>query len=72
MPRDQPPTSRLRLPRTGVGAVTRVGGVSREMRIDLDPTRLFALNATATDISRIIFKTLVETGEHAKSLVLCI
>lgn len=36
----------------GVGAVTRVGGVSRELRIALDPARLFALNATAADISR--------------------
>lgn len=36
----------------GVGAVTRVGGVSREVRIELDPSRLLALNATASDISR--------------------
>lgn len=36
----------------GVGTVTRVGGVTRELRIDLDPARLFALNATAADISR--------------------
>jgi multidrug efflux pump subunit AcrB len=36
----------------GVGAVKRVGGVSREVRIDLDPARLLALNATAADISR--------------------
>ncbi len=36
----------------GVGTVTRVGGVSRELRIALDPARLLALNATAADISR--------------------
>jgi multidrug efflux pump subunit AcrB len=36
----------------GVGAVTRVGGVSREVRVELDPARLLALNATAADISR--------------------
>jgi multidrug efflux pump subunit AcrB len=36
----------------GVGAVARVGGVTREMRIELDPARLLALNATAADISR--------------------
>lgn len=36
----------------GVGAITRVGGVTREVRIALDPARLFALNATAADISR--------------------
>jgi multidrug efflux pump subunit AcrB len=36
----------------GVGAVTRVGGVSREVRVEVDPARLLALNATAADISR--------------------
>jgi multidrug efflux pump subunit AcrB len=36
----------------GVGAVSRVGGVSREVRVELDPARLQALNATAADISR--------------------
>ncbi|MDP2029409.1 MAG: efflux RND transporter permease subunit [Thiobacillus sp.] len=36
----------------GVGAVTRVGGVSREVRVELDPARLLALNASAADISR--------------------
>lgn len=36
----------------GVGAVTRVGGVTREVRIALDPTHLLALNTTALDISR--------------------
>lgn len=36
----------------GVGSVSRVGGVSREVRVDLDPDRLLALRATALDISR--------------------
>ena len=36
----------------GVGAVARVGGVSREIRIELDPARLLALHATAADVSR--------------------
>ncbi len=36
----------------GVGAVSRVGGVTREVRIELDPARMLALNATAADISR--------------------
>ncbi len=36
----------------GVGAVARVGGVTREVRIEVDPDRLFALKATAADISR--------------------
>jgi multidrug efflux pump subunit AcrB len=36
----------------GVGSVNRVGGVTREVRIELDPAKLLALNATAADISR--------------------
>lgn len=36
----------------GVGAVNRVGGVSREVTIALDPVKLQALGATAADISR--------------------
>jgi multidrug efflux pump subunit AcrB len=36
----------------GVGSVARVGGATREVRVELDPARLLALNATAADISR--------------------
>lgn len=36
----------------GVGAVNRVGGVSREVAIALDPVKLQSLGATAADISR--------------------
>ncbi len=36
----------------GVGSVARVGGVTREVRVDIDPAKLLALNATAADISR--------------------
>jgi len=36
----------------GVGSVSRVGGVSREVRVEIDPARLLALNATVADISR--------------------
>lgn len=36
----------------GVGAVGRVGGVSREVRVEVDPAKLLALNASAADISR--------------------
>ncbi|MCJ0765823.1 efflux RND transporter permease subunit [Variovorax terrae] len=35
----------------GVGAVNRVGGVSREVRVALDPARLQALGVTAADVS---------------------
>jgi multidrug efflux pump subunit AcrB len=44
--------ARTLLATPGVGAVNRVGGVSREVRVDLDPDRLLALHATAADISR--------------------
>ena len=44
--------SRRLLAVPGVGAVTRVGGVTREVRVALDPSRLQALGATASDISR--------------------
>ena len=36
----------------GVGAVSRVGGVNREIRVDLDFDQLLAFNTTAADISR--------------------
>jgi multidrug efflux pump subunit AcrB len=36
----------------GVGAVSRVGGVDRELRVELESDRLLALNTTAEEISR--------------------
>ncbi len=48
---DDQVTKALRAVR-GVGAVARVGGVTREVRVELDPLKLLALNATAADISR--------------------
>ncbi|MGH6625940.1 MAG: efflux RND transporter permease subunit [Burkholderiaceae bacterium] len=48
---DQEVTRKLLAVR-GVGAVNRVGGVSREVRVALDPARLQALGATAAEISR--------------------
>lgn len=41
----------------GVGAVGRVGGVTREVQVELDPARLLALNATAAEISRALRNT---------------
>jgi hydrophobe/amphiphile efflux-1 (HAE1) family protein len=35
----------------GVGKITRIGGIDREVRVELDPTRLLALNVTASEIS---------------------
>ena len=36
----------------GVGSVARVGGATREVRVELDPARLLALNITAAEVSR--------------------
>ncbi len=52
----------------GVGAVTRVGGVSREVRVDLDPDRLLALRATAADISHQLRDVLQEAAGGRVSL----
>ena len=46
----------------GVGAVSRVGGVTREVRVELDPARLQALNATAAEISRQLRQTQREAS----------
>jgi len=35
----------------GVGAVSRVGGVNRQVRVELDPVRMLALNITAAELS---------------------
>ncbi|RZI45059.1 efflux RND transporter permease subunit [Herbaspirillum sp. HC18] len=44
--------SRKLLAVRGVGAVNRVGGVTREVRVALDPAKMLALGATAADVSR--------------------
>ena len=36
----------------GVGSVSRVGGVTRELRVELDPSRMLALGVTAAEVSR--------------------
>ncbi|WP_348944036.1 efflux RND transporter permease subunit [Chitinibacter sp. FCG-7] len=42
---------------SGVGQVSRVGGVTREVRIELDPERMSALGVTSSDISRQLAMT---------------
>jgi len=44
--------SRRLLAVPGVGGITRVGGVTREVRVALDPARMLALGATASEVSR--------------------
>lgn len=46
----------------GVGAVARVGGVTRELRVTLDPLRLQALGTTAADISRQLREVQTESA----------
>jgi multidrug efflux pump subunit AcrB len=46
----------------GVGKVARVGGVSREIRVELDPSRLQSLNVTAAEISRRIRQVQQESS----------
>jgi multidrug efflux pump subunit AcrB len=46
----------------GVGAVNRVGGVTRQVHVDLDPARLQALGATAADISRQLRQVQTESA----------
>jgi multidrug efflux pump subunit AcrB len=44
----------------GVGSVRRVGGVTREIRVDIDPDRMASLGATASDISRQLSRIQAE------------
>ncbi|MFM2449640.1 MAG: hypothetical protein RIS44_2090 [Pseudomonadota bacterium] len=44
--------SRALLAVKGVGAVSRVGGVTREVHVEIDPAKLLSLNATVADVSR--------------------
>ena len=46
----------------GVGSVVRVGGVSREVQVNLDPVRLQALGATAAEVSRQLRQVQTEAA----------
>ena len=52
---DDTVTRRL-LATPGVGRITRVGGVDREVRIELDPAQLAAMNLSAAEVSRQLRK----------------
>lgn len=49
--------SRALLAVKGVGAVSRVGGVTREVHVEIDPAKLLSLNATVADVSRQLRNT---------------
>ena len=46
----------------GVGAVNRVGGVTREVVVELDPLKMQALGVSALDVSRQLRNTQLETA----------
>ena len=46
----------------GVGRFDRIGGVSREVRIEVDPVRLAALGITAADVSRALQQVQQESS----------
>jgi len=54
--------SRKLLAVRGVGAVTRVGGATREIRVAVEPERLQALGVTAADLSRQLRQMQVESA----------
>jgi multidrug efflux pump subunit AcrB len=54
--------SRKLLAVRGVGAVNRVGGVTREIRVALDPLRMQALGITAADVSRQLRQVQTESA----------
>jgi multidrug efflux pump subunit AcrB len=46
----------------GIGAVTRVGGVTRQVHVDLDPEKLQALGVTTAEISRQLRQMQIESA----------
>jgi multidrug efflux pump subunit AcrB len=54
--------SRKLLAVPGVGAVNRVGGVDREVRVAVDPLKLQGLGVTAADISRQLRQMQLESA----------
>ena len=44
----------------GVGRIDRIGGVTREVRVALDPDRLLSLGVTAADVNRQLKATTVD------------
>lgn len=47
---------------TGVGAVTRIGGVTREIRVELEADKLMALNITTAEISQQLGQLQLEAS----------
>ena len=54
--------SKVLLAIPGVGKVSRIGGVDREVRVEIDPVKIQALNVSFADISRQIKKIQRESS----------
>jgi len=54
--------SKALLATQGVGKVTRIGGVDREIHVEIDPLKVQALNVSLADISRQIKKIQQESS----------
>ncbi len=54
--------AKLLLSVRGVGAINRVGGVNREVQVQLDPIKLQALGTTAADVSRQLARVQIESA----------
>lgn len=52
----------------GVGSISRVGGVNRQIWVELDPAKLQSLNASAADISRQLRLSQIEVAGGATKL----
>ncbi len=52
----------------GIGKFERIGGVSRQVRVEVDPERLTALGATAADVSRAL-KTVEQESSGGRGQV---
>ena len=46
----------------GVGRMSRIGGLDREIRVEIDPAKLFALKVSAADVSRQIRRIQQESS----------
>jgi hydrophobe/amphiphile efflux-1 (HAE1) family protein len=51
---------------SGVSKITRVGGVDREVHIELDPTRMNSMGVTAADVSRLL-RTATQDGSGGRT-----
>jgi multidrug efflux pump subunit AcrB len=54
--------SKVMLTVKGVGRMTRIGGLDREIRVEMDPGKLFALKVSAADVSRQIKRVQQESS----------